>query len=73
MAKLKRYTTYWAFYSLIILIASGGIRTITMNSKELFLTPGLWESVGSEFWKAFWSEIPAVLIIRALALLSIKR
>lgn len=62
VAKLKRYTTYWAFYSLIILIATSGVRDITMNPKELFLTPGLWDRVGTEFWRAFWIEVPAVLL-----------
>lgn len=62
VAKLKRYTTYWAFYSLIILIATSGVRDMTMNPKELFLTPGLWDMVGTEFWRAFWIEVPAVFL-----------
>lgn len=62
VAKLKRYTTYWAFYSLIILLATSGVRNITMNPKDLFLTPGLWDRVGTEFWQAFWIEVPAVLL-----------
>lgn len=62
VAKLKRYTSYWAFYSLIILIATSGAGNITMNPKKLFLTPGLWDRVGTEFWKAFWIEVPAVMI-----------
>jgi len=62
VAKLKRYTTYWAFYSLLILIATSGARGITTNPKELFLTPGLWDRVGNEFWQAFWFEVPFVLL-----------
>lgn len=35
---------------------------MTMNPKELFLTPGLWDEVGTEFWRGFWIEVPAVLL-----------
>ncbi|WP_461615658.1 hypothetical protein [Clostridium sp. Marseille-QA1073] len=33
------------------------------NLSELFfLTPGLWEREGAEFWKAFWFEFPFMLM-----------
>lgn len=34
-------------------------------SQLFFLTPGLWEKQGAEFWRAFWFEFPFMLM-RAL-------
>ena len=33
-----------------------------LNPKTLYLTPGLWEMSGSEFWKHFWFETPFALM-----------
>ncbi len=33
-----------------------------LNPKTLYLTPGLWEMSGSEFWRHFWFETPFALM-----------
>ncbi len=44
--------------SLIIIFSS-----MNFNLSELtFLTPGLWDRQGVEFWRAFWFEVPFVLL-----------
>ena len=44
--------------ALIIILVS-----VNFNLSELtFLTPGLWEKQGSEFWRAFWFEVPFVML-----------
>lgn len=36
---------------------------------SLFLTPGLWDKTGGEFWRAFWFELPFVFFRAGLPLL----
>lgn len=44
---------------LISLTVSGSIDVRAMlNPSELYLTPGLWEKTGMEFWRAFLFETP---------------
>ncbi|WP_343749096.1 hypothetical protein [Metaclostridioides mangenotii] len=35
---------------------------LVSNLKYLYLTPGLWERVGDEFWSVFWFETPWAII-----------
>lgn len=44
--------------SLIIIFFSANFNL----SKLTFLTPGLWDMHGGEFWRAFWFELPFVLL-----------
>ena len=44
--------------ALVIILIS-----VNFNLSELtFLTPGLWDKQGDEFWKAFWFEVPFVIL-----------
>ncbi|MCT8975071.1 DUF2812 domain-containing protein [Clostridium sp. CX1] len=37
--------------------------SVKFNLSELFfLTPGLWQKEGNEFWRAFWFEFPFMLM-----------
>lgn len=48
-------------YTIIFLISlgRGSVSFYSLfNPKEWYLTPGLWEKVGSDFWKAFCFETP---------------
>ena len=47
----------------------GSFFSPVLNPKSAFLTPGLWEATGSEFWRAFWFELPVAFIFRILPIL----
>lgn len=57
---LKRYAYFWLIYSIFLMIIYGPITQSGngFHPKSFYLTPGLWEKTGSEFWKAFWFETP---------------
>lgn len=56
----RRCLTYFNSLILVIVIV---LVSVNFNLSELFfLTPGLWEKQGTEFWKAFWFELPFVLM-----------
>ncbi|MBU5426276.1 DUF2812 domain-containing protein [Tissierella pigra] len=42
-----------------------------MEPRYAFLTPGLWEKSGMEFWKAYLFELPFALIFRILPVILI--
>lgn len=42
-----------------------------MEPRYAFLTPGLWEKSGMEFWKAYLFELPFALIFRILPMILI--
>jgi len=46
----------------VVLITTGSIDAkALLNPKLLYYTPGLWESTGADFWRAFLFETPFVL------------
>lgn len=52
-------------YLVIMMIAYLMINVISVDfviSDLFFLTPGLWEKQGAEFWRAFWFEFPFMLM-----------
>lgn len=56
-------------YSVVLVAAADPIvLSAIINPKLLYLTPGLWEKQGVEFWHAFWFETPFA-IFRGLLLL----
>lgn len=64
-ARYKRLSAMWIQLALIYAVfvlglsGSGGMRLMAIfNPKLLYLTPGLWERQGVEFWRAFWFETP---------------
>jgi hypothetical protein len=57
-------TMFIAFFPLVIIaITQGtlGLEAFT-NPRELYLTPGLWDLSGAEFWGAFLFETPFALM-----------
>lgn len=48
-----------------------GYGRMILKPKLAFLTPGLWERSGIEFWKAFLFELPFALIFRILPIILI--
>jgi hypothetical protein len=67
-ARYKRMSRMWASLAAIyipvffLLLAT---KTVDggafLQPKELYLTQGLWEKAGTEFWRAFWFETPFAL------------
>jgi len=52
---LVNVVCFVCYLSVVLLSSHGGI------SKIAFLTPGLWERTGKDFWSAFFFELPFVL------------
>lgn len=67
-ARYKRVSSIWLsfacsyFVILMSLILTGAINfNAFINPKELYLTPGLWETTGLTFWRKFLFETPFAL------------
>ncbi len=63
--KYKRFSNMWMTLAVCYLVMSvsfisrGLINVSSMlNPKSLYLTPGLWEKSGAEFWRRFLFETP---------------
>ncbi|WP_315168956.1 DUF2812 domain-containing protein [Metaclostridioides mangenotii] len=63
--RYKRLSEFWGLLAICYsplfasLVLTGALdSSIFTNPKSLYLTPGLWERVGDEFWSAFWFETP---------------
>jgi hypothetical protein len=76
-ARYKRLSEMWfslavSYIPLLIVFHGTGIidLSVLMDPKSLYLTPGLWEMSGMEFWRAFLFETPFALI-RGFAWLAI--
>lgn len=69
--RLSRMWIYLALYMLFlfgVLLATGTTDLHTIIQPRLvYLTPGLWEKTGVEFWRAFWFETPFA-ILRAFSI-----
>lgn len=61
---LKRHAYFWLIYSIILMMIYGPVSQFGngFHPKDLYLTPGLWERTGPEFWKAFWFETPFAIM-----------
>ncbi|WP_454054020.1 DUF2812 domain-containing protein [Clostridium sp. Marseille-Q7071] len=56
--RLQHRCLEWFICIIVVTLVS-----TNFNLSELFfLTPGLWERQGAEFWKAFWFEFPFMLM-----------
>lgn len=59
--RLKKRFYEWTLAMIMAII--GVLISIGFNlSRLFFLTPGIWERQGAEFWSAFWFEFPFVLM-----------
>lgn len=60
----KRYMQFWFFMTLFFSVIVHPIEKIgwLLDPKSMYLTPGLWEKTGGEFWSAFWFETPFVVL-----------
>ena len=59
IAFMKRHASFWMIYSIfLVLVFSNYYHEFPVGLKELYLTPGLWESEGFGFWRAFLFETP---------------
>ncbi len=70
----KRMSDYWlalffSFLPIMVALAITGLLdfSVLYNWKNLYLTPGLWEMTGGEFWRAFWFETPFAVLRGGLA------
>lgn len=66
-SKAERYIRLQQNYSAWLSCMLGAIlvtlASVKFNISELFfLTPGIWEREGAEFWRAFWFEFPFMLM-----------
>lgn len=56
----KRYAKMTGSFAVLFLVYS--MLFLPDNSSMIFLTPGLWEMQGMEFWRAFLFELPFALL-----------
>lgn len=66
-SKAERYIrlqrNYIAWLTWMVLVIFIALASVKFNISDLFfLTPGLWERQGAEFWDAFWFEFPFMLM-----------
>lgn len=58
-SRLWIYFAVFVFVCMVSLISTGGVDfKALVNPRLFYLTPGLWERTGEEFWRAFWFETP---------------
>ncbi|MGT2799117.1 DUF2812 domain-containing protein [Streptococcus marmotae] len=62
---LTFFTIFIANFTIIFQLSSHHQKSV-WNLKELYLTPGLWEKSGLDFWLAFLFETPIVFFLRSM-------